>query len=233
MIHLANQILCITNNYRYKEQFRVLISTHNNISILFIHNLTDALLKIQSQRFILIIVDDAISFTNNQLFRQLLSLITSLCINLHTLILVPKLSNEYYSKYIPLGFTYITDIQVVQNMLPAVLRNIEEFQSQKPPSPEKISYKGLTLIPQSNTIYLKGCCISISSVGILILFFLIRHDGYANMCTVQKYLSSMLDKPISESYVTVSMHRLTKRIKNITGLEIVKNRYGVGYYLVL
>jgi len=233
MIHLTNQILCITNNYTYKEQFRILLSPHNDISILFTHNLTDAILKLQSHHFVLVIIDEALSLENIQLFKQLLSLITSLCINLHTLILVPKLADEYFSKYIPLGFTYITDMSVVQHMLPAALKSIGEFKSQKPPSPERISYKGLTIIPQSNTIYLKGCCISISSVGTLILFFLIRHDGYANMCTVQKYLSSMLDKPISESYVTVSMHRLTKRIKDVTGLDIIKNRYGVGYYLVL
>lgn len=233
MVNLAEQILCITNNYAYKEQFRNILSSHNNLSILFIHNISDAILKLQSRCFVLVIVDEVLSLENTQAFNQLLSLITSLCINLHTLIIVPQIAEGYFSKYIPQGFTYITDMQVAKHMLPAVLKHIGEFKSQSPTPLKKISYKGLTINPRSNTIYLKGCCISISTVGILILFFLIRHDGYSDICTIQKYLGSMLEKPISESYITVNMHRLSKRIKDITGLDIIKNRYGVGYYLVL
>jgi len=233
MIHLANQILCITNNYAYKDQLRNLVSSHNGISILFIHDLTDAILKLQSQRFVLIIIDEVLSLENTQTFKQLLSLITSLCINLHTLILVPKLTDEYFSKYISLGFTYITDIQVAKHMLPAVLKHIGEFRSQRPPPLQKVLYKGLVIDSQSNTVYFKNCSISISSVGILILLFLARHDGYLDICVIQKYLSSILEKSISKSYVTVNINRVTRKIKAITGLEIIKNRYGVGYYLVL
>lgn len=233
MVHLTEQILCITNNYAYKEQFRNILSPHHNVSILFIHNIADAILKLQSRCFVLVIIDEVLSIENPKAFNELLKLITSLCINLHTLIIVPKTAETYFSKYIPQGFTYIADMQIAKHMLPAVLKHISEFKSQKPPFLQKISYKGLVIHPQSNTIYLKGCSISISTVGILILFFLIRHDGYCDICAIQKYLGSMLEKPVSESYITVNMHRLSKRIKDVTGLDIIKNRYGIGYYLVL
>lgn len=232
MVHLAEQILCITNNYTYKEQFRNILSPHTNISILFIHNIADAILKLQSRCFVLVIVDEVISLENSQTFGQLLTLITSLCINLHTLIIVPKITDEYFLKYIPQGFTYIADMQIARHMLPAVLINIGAFKSQRPP-PQKIFYNGLAIDPQSNLIFLKGCKIQITPMETLVLLFLIRHRGYCSVCIIQKYIESVLEKPISQSYVTVNIHRLTQRIQNSTGLEIIKNRYGMGYYLVL
>jgi len=233
MIGSTSQILCITNNYTYKEQFRGILSAHNNISILFIHDISEAISKLQTQRFLLIIIDEVLSKENAPVFEQLLSLINSLCINLHTLIIVPRLADEYFSKYISHGFTYITDIQIAKHMLPAVLKHIGEFRSQTPLHLQKVLYKGLVIDPRSNIICFKNCCISISSVGILILLFLTRHEGCHDICAIQKYLGSMLERPISGSYVTVNINRLSRRIQEVTGLEIIKNRYGVGYYLVL
>jgi hypothetical protein len=232
MVHLATQILCITNNYAYKEQFRNILALNSNISILFIHNISEAISQLQSHHFILVIIDEVLSIEDTHMFKQLLTLITSLCINLHTLIIVPKISNDYFAQYIPLGFTYITDMSVAKHMLPAVLKNIGEFKSQRPP-PQKVIYKGLILNPESNTIILKSCRIHIMPTETLILLFLIKHRGYSNTCVIQKYLCSVFEKSISQSYISVNIHRLSKRIKNATGLEIIKNRYGVGYYLVL
>lgn len=232
MIHIANEVLCITNNYTYKEQFRDLLSSQEDISISFLHNILDAIVQIQTQHFVLIIIDEILSLDNQQLFSNLLASITTLCLNLHTIILVPKIEDGYFVKYISQGYTYITDMSIARHMLPAVLKHLGEFKSHQPHL-QRILYKGLTVDSQSNTIYLKDCCVPLPPTGILILLFLIEHSGCQDVCKIQKYLEYKLGRPISPTYVTVNVHRVSKRIKDVTGLDIVKNRYGVGYSLVL
>lgn len=231
MVNHANKVLCITNNYSYKEQLRSLFSYRNTTSILCIHNLSDAMMKIQSENYF-IIIDDLISQNNEVLFKQLLELITSLCISTNTLIIVPQLNKEYFYKYLKLGFTYVTDIQIANNLLPAVLKHMEEFQFKRP-SPKKIYYKGLVIYPQLNIVTLKSCRVLITPVGMLILMFMIKHGGYCDIDTIQRYIKFALGKTISQSYATVNIHRLSKSITAATGLRIIKCRYGVGYYLVL
>lgn len=232
MVEITNQILCITNNHSYKELLREITSSQENISILFTSNILEAIPSLQSKQFLIVIIDESISLNNPEAFKQLLTLLTSLCINLNTLIIVPQLSNEYFDKYIKLGFVYIADIQIVKYLLPAILKNIKEFKFQRP-LPEKIYYKGLSIYPESKSIIFKSCKISITDREMLILQFMINHKGYCDRCTMQKYLGSVFGKPISQSYVSVNMCRLSKKIMNATGLKIIRNRYGIGYYLVL
>lgn len=231
MFNSANKIICITNNYSYKEQLRSLLQSQSHTSILYTQNLSDAMLRIQSESYF-IIIDDSISQNNEILFKQLLELLVSLCINTNTLILVPQLDKSFFYKYLKLGFTYITNIQIASDLIPAILKHMEEFQFKRPP-PRKIYYKGLTIFPQLNIICLKNCRVLITPIGMLILIFIIKHGGYCDIATIQKYITFTLGKAISQSYATVNIYRLSKSIQTATGLRIIKCRYGVGYYLVL
>ncbi len=231
MVDPTYKVLCITNNFAYKEELRSLLPSPSQTPILCIHNIIDAMAKIQSENYF-VIIDDLISQNNEVLFKQLLELITSLCINVNTLILVPQLNRGYFYKYLKLGFTYITDIQIAKDLLPAVLKHMEEFKFKRP-HPKKIYYKGLVIYPQLNIIYLKNCRVLVTPVGMLILMFLIKHGGYCDIDTLKRYIRFALGKEISQSYATVNIHRLSKSITDATGLKIIKCRYGMGYYLVL
>lgn len=232
MVGSTNQILCITNNRTYKDQFRFMFSSHHTISTLFIHNMPEAVQEIQLKRYCMILIDEDISLTNAIYFEQLLLLITSFCLNPNTIIIVPKLSNDCFCKYIRLGFTYISDIQIAQYMIPAILKYFEEFKTKRP-SPQQIYYKGLYVYPKQNMIILKKCKIFIPYTWILILLFMVNHGDYCNISIIHKYVESMQGEKLSNSYISVNIHRLARRITNVTGLKIIRNRYGVGYYLVL
>ena len=233
MIDLTNQILCITNNYEYKNSLHIIFSSHHNISVLFIHSIQQAIQAIKSKRYYIILIDEGISSTTTSTdFEQFLSLIASFCMNLNTVIIVPRLNNNCFCKYIKLGFTYIADIETAQYMIPAILEYMEEFKTKRP-LPQQINSKGLSIYPKQNTISFKGCKILMSDTWILILLFLVNHGGYCSLNAIQRHIESVQGKNFSDSYIQVNIYRLSKKIKDTTGLKIIKNRYRIGYYLVL
>ncbi|KKP92847.1 MAG: hypothetical protein UR96_C0004G0014 [candidate division WS6 bacterium GW2011_GWC1_36_11] len=232
MVNSAEEILCITNNYAYKEQLRNLFISHSDIAFTFANNISEAEVRLQDKRFSLILIDDSLIQENPYDSEKLFALLVSLCLTQHVLIIIPALEKDLFYKYISRGFTYITNMETARYMLPAVLRHLEEFKLKRPP-PENISFKGLSIYPQSSTLIFKKCKISITNIGMLIILFLVKHGGHSSTCAIQKYLQSILRREITESYVSVNIHRLTKSIYKVTGLKIIKNRYGVGYHLVL
>lgn len=232
MVEIPHQILCITNNHICKNQLRTILSSQCHTSILFLQSIPEVKAQLERKRFPIVLIDEQISKDNQLAFERLLSVLISLCMNSSTFILVPELRNEYFLKYIGMGFTYITDMRTIQYMLPAVLLHMQGFIYQLP-LPQETYYKGLYVYPKSSTILLKQCSIKVTSTGILILLFLIKHRSYCKTECIQQYISSSVRKDITPSYVSVNIHRLSKEIKAATGLEIIKNRYGVGYYLAL
>lgn len=232
MTETTKIILCLTNNYAYKEQLRQISSSHTNISFLFASNISNAILDLQSKKFSLIVIDESCFAQNIALSCQLLSTLISLCMNQYTLIIVPRLDEAYFTKYIQKGFTYIVDMATTKYLLPAVLKYIDEFKSQRPPA-NKISHKGLILDTQSHYIVFKSCKINMHPMWIVILHFLIKQNNCCDIAKIQKYLEMIFERPISQSCISANIHRLNKRVKCATGIEIIKNRYGVGYYIVL
>ena len=232
MIEATKKILCITNNFAYKEQLRQISSSHPNISFIFISNISNVIRDLHTQKFTLVIIDESCFSKNIVLSCQLLSALIALCMNQYTLIIVPRLDEVYFAKYIKQGFTYIVDMATTKYLLPAVLKYIEEFKFQRP-QPEKISHKGLVLDTQSNYIIFKNCKIHMHSMWIVILHFLIKQERCCDIAKIQKYLEMIFERPISQSCISANIHRLNKQVKCTTGLDIIKNRYGVGYYLSL
>jgi len=46
-----------------------------------------------------------------------------------------------------------------------------------------------------------------------------------------KYLETKRDKDINNNAFTVSVNRLKEKLKRNIGMEIIKSRYGLGYYI--
>lgn len=232
MIEATKKILCLTNNFAYKEQLRQISFSHPNTSFIFVSNISNAIQNLQSKKFTLIIIDEICLVQDIVLSCQLFSTLISLCINQYTLIIVPRLDEASFIKYIKKGFTYIVDMSTTKYLLPAILKYIEEFKTQRP-NIEKISYKGITLDAQSHHIIFKHCKIHMLPMWIAILHFLIKQNCCCDITKIQRYLEMIFERSISQSCISANIHRLNKQVRSATGLDIIKNRYGVGYYLVL
>ncbi len=232
MVNPTTQILCITNNYSCKEQLRGVLYQSRHTSFLFVHNTSQAIQEIKAKRYPLILIDTHVADTNLSNFDQLLELLSNLCLNLSTIIIVPELNHNSFYRFIKHGFTYITDMKVGREVIPAILEHMEEFQSTNFLTSE-ISYKGLCLYPKQNIVIFRKCTIILTNTLMLILLYMIKHEGYCDIVAIRSYIESIQGKQVSDSYVTVNMNRLCKKIKDATGLKIIKSRYGIGYHLVL
>lgn len=232
MVNPTNQILCITNSYSYKEQLRGMLYKSHHVSSLFVHTTSEAIQEIKAKRYSLILIDTHIADTDLSNFEQLLGLLSNLCLNLSTIMIVPELDHNSFYRFIKHGFTYITDMKVGKEMISAILRHMEESRSPELLTSE-ISYKGLCLYPKQNIVIFRKCTIILTNTLMLILLYMIKHEDYCDIVAIRSYIESIQGRQVSDSYVTVNMNRLCKKIKDATGLKIIKSRYGIGYHLVL
>lgn len=91
--------------------------------------------------------------------------------------------------------------------------------------------KGISLYLNSNYVIYKGCKIILTKTEIHILQYLLRRDSVCSRKELIIYLSKTIGKEISTEYLTVSISRLRKKIFKHTGVNLIKNRNGFGYYI--
>jgi len=82
-----------------------------------------------------------------------------------------------------------------------------------------------------NKIMYKNTYIPLTPTELLIVKLLIQ-NSIITKNEIQNYLNAKLNKKYSKNYTTVLIHRAKKKIKLCTGREVIKNKYGCGYYIV-
>lgn len=82
-----------------------------------------------------------------------------------------------------------------------------------------------------NKVMYKNTYIPLTPREVLIIKLLIKRSFVSNT-EIQKYLKARLDKNYSSSYITVSIHRIRKKIKLCTGRNLIRNKYGSGYFIL-
>lgn len=91
--------------------------------------------------------------------------------------------------------------------------------------------RGISLYLNSNYAIYKGCKIILSKTEIYILQYLLSRDSICSRKELITYLSKTIGKEISTTYLTVSISRARKKIFKHTGVNLIKNRNGFGYYI--
>ena len=82
-----------------------------------------------------------------------------------------------------------------------------------------------------NRIMYQNTYIPLTPTEILIIKLLIQNNIVTKK-EIQKYLKAKLNKNYSKNYITILIHRAKKKIKLCTGREVIKNKYGCGYYII-
>jgi DNA-binding response OmpR family regulator len=96
---------------------------------------------------------------------------------------------------------------------------------------EKIECKGLTLNKTDKTLSINNNCVILSNSEYLIIEYMLTNNEIHQTNNLIKYISSEKEKEISVSALTVLIKRLRTKLNKGTGMELIKNRYGRGYYL--
>jgi len=97
----------------------------------------------------------------------------------------------------------------------------------------KVIYESnfLKYVQNFNIVMYQDTYLPLTPREVLVLKFLIKTD-FANKDDIAKYLNIKLNKSYSNTYVTTVIYRVRKKIKLCTGRDLIKNKYGCGYYLI-
>lgn len=81
-----------------------------------------------------------------------------------------------------------------------------------------------------NRIMYKNTYIPLTPTEILIVKLLIK-ETFISKLEFQKYLKAKVGKQYSYEYITVMIHRARNKIRLCTGRNLIRNKYGSGYYI--
>ena len=87
-----------------------------------------------------------------------------------------------------------------------------------------INYEDLSLTYNRVKVFL-------SNTEISILEYLLSTDKIRSSKEILRYLETKREKEININAFTVSINRLKEKLKKSLGMELIKTRYGIGYYI--
>ena len=82
-----------------------------------------------------------------------------------------------------------------------------------------------------NRVMYKNTYIPLTPTESLIMQLLLKQPIISQK-EIKKYLETKLNKRYSEKYINVLIHRTKKKVKLCTGRNLIRNKYGCGYYIV-
>lgn len=222
---MVYELACLLHNEDCKNIIRTTKQPDSRIT--FFRNIRDFIQEIQKHDYDLLLIEES---EISDHFSQCISGKTQ---SLSTIIITPQFSKYYFQKYVKLGFRYIIDKETFIYLIPTILENLEEFLSTHNYPDTEITLKGMTVATSRGYLILHDCKIITSRFALTLLTILLRSSGYCSLSFLQSELEKKLHKKIGESYVTVTISRLNHDIHKVTGLKIIRNRYGFGYYIDL
>ena len=96
---------------------------------------------------------------------------------------------------------------------------------------KEIRYKNLCLDKTQMRLNYEKYNLPLTKTDLLILEYLFKHEGFANLDMLTQYISSKKFKNVSSKSVIVSIKRLKDKLVRNTGNPFIKTKYGGGYYL--
>jgi DNA-binding response OmpR family regulator len=82
-----------------------------------------------------------------------------------------------------------------------------------------------------NRVMYKNTYIPLTPTESIIMQLLIKQPIITQE-EIKKYLETKFGKKYSEKYITVIIYRIRKKVKLSTGRDLIRNKYGSGYYIV-
>ncbi len=221
---MTYEVACLLHHQRCKDIFR---AVHiQDVRITLLHEVSEFIQQVKAPKYALLIVD-----TRHKDSEKLLRNIISKELSNSTIIITSQFNQETFRKYVKLGYRYIVDIDTFVCLVPTILENLVEFIQNDFQAPREITKRGVTISIECGYIIFHGCKITTSRSALLLLCALLNSNGYCNSTYLQSYLEKAIKTEVSSSYITVTISRLNREIYIATGMKIIKNRYGFGYYL--
>ncbi len=219
--------LILSNSLSFYQIVREDIKQYG--TVLHCKSIISAIEHLENDYFSAIIIDKRIEQANSLQYSTLLLTIFKKNLSDLTIIFFEDITSsdilKYYRYCIPNLF-FLSNISIF--LIPTIKRILYLI-----PEPERVVLKdrGISLYLSCNYMIYNGCKILLSRTEILILQYLLKKNSLCNNEELISYLSKTIDRKVSTAYLTVNISRLRKKIFKHTGVKLVKNRNGFGYYI--
>jgi DNA-binding response OmpR family regulator len=94
-------------------------------------------------------------------------------------------------------------------------------------------YNGLYLNEECHYAILNECKIFLTPIETLILSILMKKDVVLDCEDIKNLLKDKMDKKYKSESIRICIQRLRDKFKESTGLNIIGNKYGRGYYICI
>lgn len=224
---LETKFLVISNSYSFSEIIRENLRHYG--SIFYCKSLESVQENLNTENFSAVLIDTKIEKTDISQYKLLLLTIFAKNLSTATIIFSQEITQENIVEYYKYGIQnifFLSELSIF--LVPTIKRFLYLI-----PRAEDLALKdrGISVYVNYNYIIYKGCKIFLTKTEISILRYLLQRD---HSCTKEEllfHLSKTTCKKISVSYLIVVISRLRKKVLKHTGINIIKNRNGFGYYI--
>jgi DNA-binding response OmpR family regulator len=109
-------------------------------------------------------------------------------------------------------------------------KNLQGFRDK---SFEFTKYHGIILNEKCQYIIYNNCKVFLSQMECHLLSALMEEETPLSCHQIQTILQNNINKNLSVDSVRVSIYRIRRKLKEGIGLDVIKNKYGVGYYIAI
>jgi len=221
---LQPRFLVISSSQSFCQTVRENINRYG--IILHCKNISSAIKNLDEHNYSAIVLDNRI---NALRYNNLLLTIFRKNLSNSTIIFFEKLSSDDILRHCRHGISNLFFLSNINLFLLPTIKKILHLI----PQPNDIAFRerGISLYLSSNYVVYKGCKILLNKTEILILEYLLKKNSICSKDELISHLLQQTRKHISVKYLTVSISRLRNKILAHTGVNLVKNRNGFGYYL--
>lgn len=223
--HRKDGILIFTKDNTIKEIFRKLSCKFINSEILISQHLDT---NTTNKYHIKIIFIDQNIYLNTSEIQILYNKVR------HTFPLTPIITicdgGSNFKTFFLQGSDYIIEKPMNIELVEALLfKNLSELKDMD----EINRYHGITVNTKEEYAYYNDCKIFLSNIESIILCILISKRDFVSVRDLKILIRSKINIEISDVYLKVTISRLRNKLRQVSGLNLIKNKYSKGYHITI
>ena len=152
-------------------------------------------------------------------------------LHIPTITLTDKKDSKILREYFKAGTDYILPIPFSPQFLTLLIQKacglIRDHIK------DEIRYHNLILLPNQNILKYKETRIDLTTNEKHLIKLILENNFPIQSHEIYKYISNKCPDTITEKQIYTTISRLNRKFKKNTGLTLLRNKYGVGYYITI
>jgi DNA-binding response OmpR family regulator len=232
--HSCNKVILLTKDFQTRRLFRKISSKFPNCSFKTLPSI-DQLNSFRNIKVIFLEKKysqsdiDCINYVKN-IRKYHINFI-----DIPIILLMDECSFERLKIFFNSGIESVLYKPLKPNLLETVL--LKHLTTLKDSTSQK-RYHEIILYPELKVVYYKDCKIFLSDVETVILNTLLPQNNFTKIThhslnNLKIEVKRKLEYEISDTYLRVSISRLRSKFVKYSNLNLIKNKYGRGYYIAI